>query len=217
MRTCFGIGEPNDPQFTLQAAHEHGMCYPAVARALCARHDSSPCYDRGQNIVCFAPYQNHCGTYSETDISATLNTRYHYGSGRDGALVVYDGRGHGDGQIVPTITGDHENRITDYTAIASVRCQSFNSFTIDGTSATIKARDNKQSATDIVIERNSYRKYIVRRLTPTECARLQGFPDWWCDGADGSDSAKYKMWGNGIALPCAADVLGRIAGEKEGT
>lgn len=55
------------------------------------------------------------------------------------------------------------------------------------------------------------RKYIVRRLTPTECARLQGFPDWWTDGADGSDSAKYKLWGNGIALPCAEDVLGRIA------
>lgn len=55
------------------------------------------------------------------------------------------------------------------------------------------------------------RKYIVRRLTPTECARLQGFPDWWTDGADGSDSAKYKLWGNGIALPCAEDVIGRIA------
>ena len=57
------------------------------------------------------------------------------------------------------------------------------------------------------------RKYVLRRLTPTECARLQGFPDWWTDGADGSDSAIYKMWGNGIALPCAADVLGRIAKE----
>ena len=62
------------------------------------------------------------------------------------------------------------------------------------------------------------RKYIVRRLTPTECARLQGFPDWWTDGADGSDSAKYKLWGNGIALPCAEDVLGRIAKAlREGT
>lgn len=59
------------------------------------------------------------------------------------------------------------------------------------------------------------RKYIVRRLTPTECGRLQGFPDWWPDGADGSDSAIYKMWGNGIALPCAADVLGRIAKELQ--
>lgn len=57
---------------------------------------------------------------------------------------------------------------------------------------------------------NARRKYIVRRLTPTECARLQGFPDWWCDGADGSDSAQYKLWGNGIALPCAADVISRI-------
>ena len=57
------------------------------------------------------------------------------------------------------------------------------------------------------------RKYVLRRLTPLECCRLQGFPDWWTDGTDGSDSAIYKMWGNGIALPCAADVLGRIAKE----
>ena len=68
--------------------------------------------------------------------------------------------------------------------------------------------DEQQS---IVKEGRPARKYVVRRLTPTECARLQGFPDWWCDGADGSDSAQYKMWGNGIALPCAADVLRRVA------
>ena len=60
------------------------------------------------------------------------------------------------------------------------------------------------------------RKYILRRLTPLECCRLQGFPDWWTDGIEGSDSAQYKMWGNGIALPCAADVLGRIAREMTG-
>lgn len=62
-------------------------------------------------------------------------------------------------------------------------------------------------------EKNGRRKYIVRRLTPLECCRLQGFPGCWEDGAEGSDSARYKMWGNGIALPCAADVLGRIAKE----
>jgi len=60
---------------------------------------------------------------------------------------------------------------------------------------------------------NNGRKYVLRRLTPIECCRLQGFPDWWTDGVEGSDSAQYKMWGNGIALPCAADVLGRIAKE----
>ncbi len=94
--------------------------------------------------------------------------------------------------------------------------------------------------------------YIVRRLTPTECARLQGFPDWWCDElgiaeptdsdiakwreifnahakamgkttkpkSDNqirkwlqnpqSDSAEYKMWGNGVALPNVYFVLSGI-------
>lgn len=95
-------------------------------------------------------------------------------------------------------------------------------------------------------------EYIVRRLTPTECARLQGFPDWWCAdlGTDEptdeeltfwkdvfeihriivgdavkpksekqirawlknphSDSAEYKLWGNGVALPCVYFVLSGI-------
>lgn len=63
------------------------------------------------------------------------------------------------------------------------------------------------------LEENSGRKYVLRRLTPKECLRLQGLPDWWCDGADGSDSAIYRMAGNGLAIPCAVDVLGRIAEE----
>ena len=98
------------------------------------------------------------------------------------------------------------------------------------------------------------RRYIVRRLTPLECCRLQGFPDGWGDipllktmkDADAefwedvrrtyaatmgkkyrqfkdkdalvkwynklhTDSAEYKMWGNGIALPCAVFVMHGIA------
>lgn len=52
------------------------------------------------------------------------------------------------------------------------------------------------------------RRYIIRRLTPLECLRLQGLPDGWLDGVDGSDSAKYKMLGNGIAMPNAIYVVG---------
>ena len=83
--------------------------------------------------------------------------------------------------------------------------------------SNIKCRDYKDF-TDVIQEEHmeqNQRKYVLRRLTPLECCRLQGFPDWWCDGVEGSDSAIYKMWGNGIALPCAADVLGRIAKEIE--
>ena len=55
------------------------------------------------------------------------------------------------------------------------------------------------------------RKYIIRRITPLECCRLQGFPDWWEDGVEGSDAARYKMWGNGMALPNMLFVMRRIA------
>ena len=134
----------------------------------------------------------------------------------------YDARGNGDGQTVSTLTGDHENRITDYTSVVceAVRLQ-----------------------------------YIVRRLTPTECTRLQGFPDDWGhpdrkeDFTDEeyrfwlnvrnthaaingkpqkdytkaqmltwynklhTDSSEYKMWGNGISLPTALYVMQGIAEE----
>ena len=59
------------------------------------------------------------------------------------------------------------------------------------------------------------RKYIVRRLTPLECCRLQGFPDWWEEGVEGSDSARYKMWGNGMALPNMLHVMRRLAIAEE--
>lgn len=47
----------------------------------------------------------------------------------------------------------------------------------------------------------------IRRFTPTECARLQGMPSWWCADIPHSDSAEYKMWGNGMALPNALYVM----------
>ena len=115
-------------------------------------------------------------------------------------------------------------------------------------SPTLMARDYK--APPVVNETEP--EYIVRRLTPTECARLQGFPDWWCAGLGTdeptedeiefwtevfethrsvmgtsskpksrnqivkwlknphSDSAEYKMWGNGVALPNVYFVLSGI-------
>ena len=135
------------------------------------------------------------------------------GAGRGQNIVCYDARGNGVGGVCPTITGDHENRVTDYSALC-IRCRAHGDYIEDGTTSALKARDYKAGSVDTVVERPTGRKYIVRRLTPLECCRLQGFPDWWEDGAEGSDSARYKMWGNGIALPCAADVLRRIA--KEG-
>lgn len=52
--------------------------------------------------------------------------------------------------------------------------------------------------------------HLIRRLTPLECLRLQGFPDDWLDGMDLSDSAKYRMIGNSIAIPCVEFIMRRI-------
>jgi site-specific DNA-cytosine methylase len=73
------------------------------------------------------------------------------------------------------------------------------------------ARNGKEREFLAVEVNQAQRKYIVRRLTPLECVRLQGYPDDWLDGVDGSDSAKYKALGNSLAIPCAFDVMNRIA------
>ena len=120
--------------------------------------------------------------------------------------------------------------------------------TLKEQSPTLMARDYK----DPPVVNETEPEYIVRRLTPTECARLQGFPDWWCAGLGTdeqteeeiefwtevfeihrsvmgtsskpksrnqiikwlknphSDSAEYKMWGNGVALPNVYFVLSGI-------
>jgi DNA (cytosine-5)-methyltransferase 1 len=63
-------------------------------------------------------------------------------------------------------------------------------------------------------------KYIVRRLTPTECERLQGFPDdWTTEGHDGksiSDTARYMMLGNSVAVPCVAYIMQGIVAAHAG-
>ena len=58
-----------------------------------------------------------------------------------------------------------------------------------------------------IVERTS----LIRRLTPLECERLQGFPDGWTDIPDASDSARYKALGNSVAIPCVEFVLQGIA------
>ena len=52
---------------------------------------------------------------------------------------------------------------------------------------------------------------LIRRLTPLECERLQGFPDGWTDIPSASDSARYKALGNSVAIPCVEFIMGRIA------
>ena len=76
--------------------------------------------------------------------------------------------------------------------------------------STQSARQHKD-ATDLVCQQAEVYAYLIRRLTPLECERLQGFPDGWTDIPGASDSARYKALGNSVAIPCVEFIMGRIA------
>ena len=230
---------------------------------------------------------------------------------------VWDARGNGDGDINPTITGDHNNRITDYTTLlvrercgcedggkgvliqenksGTISCNNdqflvitdadlynqahsgniVNCLNVDDIgearaneiivmatqqggaeighdlcptiTAAAGTSGNNQPVICYALDRSSFNQGInaqydigiddsgiaqtlvakgpgavcsivclgkvevdLRRLTPTECGRLQGMPDWWCEDVPHSDSAEYKMWGNGMALPCGLYVMENV-------
>lgn len=135
--------------------------YPAVARTLTGRYDSSACVDRGQNVICI---QGSC-------IDRVDNT-------------ARNGAGWREGN-------------ESYALAATVR-------------HAIRDGDGQ-----------------VRRLTPLECERLQGYPDGWTDigawvdsrgkaHAESTDAARYKALGNSIAIPPWTYVLSRLAEQCEG-
>ena len=75
-------------------------------------------------------------------------------------------------------------------------------------SGTLQSGSNGNSLNSIHPVRTGER---VRRLTPLECERLQGFPDGWTDIPGASDSARYKALGNSVAIPCVDFVMRGIA------
>ena len=88
--------------------------------------------------------------------------------------------------------------------------QRVDDFRENGVVSTQSARQHKD-ATDLVCQQAEAYAYLIRRLTPLECERLQGFPDGWTDIPGASDSARYKALGNSVAIPCVEFIMGRIA------
>ena len=192
-----GSGVNEDVSFTLDATDRHAVAY-GIDRAT---------YNMGRNAK--------FGITVETEIEPTMVSK---GPGAVGQPIYHSSK-----------SSFHTN------------------FTDDEVTETLVATDFKDPPTV-----SKEPDYIVRRLTPTECARLQGFPDWWCSGLGTdepteeeiefwtvvfethrkvmgttskpksrnqiikwlkdphSDSAEYKMWGNGVALPNVCFVLSGI-------
>lgn len=190
------------------------------------------------------------------ELSATLQAKGNGGQSLNyinpvAEPLIYDARGNGDGITSPTMTGDHNSRVTDYTAITlqgdtvagallardykgpgradslgrviaqPVGADLYNGTLTGDKAATLTTATGQGGANTgpSVIEKII--RWIVRRLTPTECERLQGYPDGWTDlggwvdsrgkAHKAADSPRYKALGNSIALPQWYYVLGGIS------
>ena len=132
-------------------------------------------------------------------VAPTMSARY--GTGGNNVPLV--------GQEEPeaySITGNAAN----HNAIFNRR--RVDVFKDEDIASTESARQHKD-ATDLILQEkeNKTSVKLIRRLTPLECERLQGFPDGWTDIPGASDSARYKSLGNSVAIPCVEYVMAGIA------
>lgn len=232
-----------------------GIYEAETSRTLDTRCADPGCNQGGIAVVAIegnGTRPSHKGSgYSEENVSYTLNATEQHGVAYGIDRATYNmGQNARFGlaieeEVEPTMVAKGPGAVAH--PVYTTSKNSYHTETEEDVANTLVATDYKDPPT--VIEEPYY---IVRRLTPTECARLQGFPDWWCAdlGTDDptdeelaswrdvfethrnvvsgaskpktdkqiikwlsdphTDSAEYKMWGNGIALPCAVFVLSGI-------
>jgi DNA (cytosine-5)-methyltransferase 1 len=152
-----------------------------VARTLSARHDSSPCVDRGMDIVAFYPTNRQPEFGNYTDLSPSVKVGSSGSSGNPPAVAF-------ERRMVRTTGGQPQEELS--------HCLRSDTNTGDGAPCVATAA-------------------AVRRLTPRECERLQGFPDdhtlipW--RGKTAPDGPRYKALGNSMAVPVMRWIGQRIA------
>lgn len=226
---CNGKGWKEDTSYTLNTVDRPAVCYSldraAYNQGINAQYDigiddsgtAHTLVAKGPGAVCYGIGNGQANQSFSEELAGALNCMHD-----QQAVAFWDG-----GQVTSTLTANNA-----------------------GGNQRMPDKENF----NCIIE-NRPPHYIVRRLTPLECCRLQGFPDWWCSDLETenptesdiefwrevfethrtvisgtskpktdkqiikwlkdpySDSAIYKMWGNGIALPNALFVMQGIAEE----
>lgn len=249
--TGFGVGEPGDPANTISAAHSHGVfaAIPINDKAtrwqgggesrnhdgsgnglgIGKEGDPSPTLTAGDRhgVMCMTPWDAQSQRVYDGNGTAVAQDMTH------ACDVIRD-----CGEIVPSLqarmgTGGNQVPLTyqDVTGTLSPGAHAgsyngqdaYNDMLVCGATPDVAhtLRENAACAYREDAETYPVQNMVVRRLTPMECERLQGFPDGWTDigeWTDGngkrhkpSDSPRYKALGNSIALPFWDWMLRRMA------
>ena len=249
---AYGIS--SDKSHAMLSDNPHAGIYDAkTSRTLDTRCADPGCNQGGIAVVAVegnGARPSHKGNgYSEENVSYTLNATEQHGVAYGIDRATYNmGKNAKFGlaieeEVEPTMVSRGPCAVAH--PVYTTSKNSYHTEAEEDVANTLVATDYKDPPT---VAEEPY--YIVRRLTPTECARLQGFPDWWCAdlGIENpteedmtfwrkvfktyadingkkprsdtqikkwlkdpyTDAAEYKMWGNGVALPCVAFVLAGI-------
>ena len=225
--SSFGIGiaHNGDAMYTLSAASQHGVCCAAFTAGQGAKangigwsEEQAPTLrtDGGLSatptVLCRAQSNTNAETYE--NLSPCLTTCH------DGAPIVFeshsqDARYRQQGDTSPACTaqrgtGGNNMPLVAEKALTPWDNQARRVYSEDGSFPALTAREHAGQNQQAVLNKTTLR-WIVRRLTPTECERLQGFPDGWTDIGEWTDSKgkrhktadspRYKALGNSIALP----------------
>lgn len=252
--TVFGICSKDSN--AMKSSNPHSGIYEAdTSRTLDGNGGNPTCNQGGMAVVALegnGARPSHKGSgYSEDGVGFTLNATEQHGVAYGIDRATYNmGQNAQFGiaveeEVEPTMVAKGPGAVAH--PVYTTSKNSYHTEAEEDVANTLVATDYKDPPT---VSEEPY--YIVRRLTPTECARLQGFPDWWCDdlGTDEptdedvafwrevfethrkvmgtsskpktdaqiikwlkephADSAEYKLWGNGVALPCVHFVLSGI-------
>ena len=247
-----GTGVSTDVSFTLLSGVVHDVCVPDTARTLDINGGSAACNQGGMQAL----FDNHAQGSRYTGPHATspaLTTQLGTGGNNAPLVCMPDTKTYclagkprhtsASADVAMTLAA------ADWKDPPAVYCMSKSSHFAHATpdqAGTLVATDYKCPP---VVNAD----WRVRMITPLECARLQGFPDWWTDCltdenpsdeevrkwqgifdeycdingkkrktasqvrkwlmTEPTDAAKYKMWGNGVALPCVVFVLAGIVWE----
>ena len=195
----FGMGGNNQP-LVLASQQGHagigeGIC-PAVTAPIPSRNQSAISILQETlcitgNIIDRQPQNGGNGFGCQSGISYTLTATDHH--------AVFSPRfdsPDGEGEQIPA-EEKNENGEETYQELVGSLC-----------------RGDEKGVSNQYVSQNKCivgKRNLIRRLTPLECERLQGFPDGWTDIPGASDSARYKALGNSVAIPCVDFVLSGIA------
>lgn len=219
--TGFGVGEPGDPANTISAAHAHGVFATAIPI-----NDKATRWQGGGESRNHDGSGNGLGIGKDGDPSPTLTAGDRHGVMCGNQVPLTYGIGNGQAHEAVTMAQEVSQTLNTMHDAQAVLCSAVDcrNFTESGEiNGTLQAKST--GGQSINLQNTVRQNMMVRRLTPLECERLQGYPDGWTDIGEwidskgkkhkAADSPRYKALGNSIALPFWFWLLRRISVQYE--